>query len=177
MEPRTQRKKSPLPEAPREGWTHDIASYRTASPTHYRLSYSSPKSTPLIAFITTIPPLHHKKSQTNKKQPKTRVNTQTIHINQRGLLHSHLPYMNDWLASENFSTECLKSLQVSAMQDGRLAGPPNEQYLWHRFVCYSNGPKKAIPAKILTLPRLLFTFTFRDDCAPWSQQQQILNSS
>ena len=40
----TPREKSPLPEifSPEEDRTHDAASSRTASPTHYQLSYSGP---------------------------------------------------------------------------------------------------------------------------------------
>ena len=54
----TPKEKSPLPEifSPEEDQTHDAASSRTASPTHYQLSYS-------------CPPIQVKKTQRNQSFP------------------------------------------------------------------------------------------------------------
>ena len=49
-----------------EGWTHDAASHRTASPTHYPLSYSAPPHIPPIVNI--IPTLSGEKARCQCKE-------------------------------------------------------------------------------------------------------------
>ena len=46
----TSREKSPLPEVFNKGGTHDAASRWVASPTHYRLSYSSLKNSSFSSY-------------------------------------------------------------------------------------------------------------------------------
>ena len=62
MEPEpmfTPRGKSPQPEGPEQGRTHNAASCRTESPIHYRLSYSDPLDDTYNSFLSSLDGLHN----------------------------------------------------------------------------------------------------------------------
>ena len=69
----TPRKKSPLPEkiSSEEDRTHDAASSRTASPTHYQLSYSDPAS---------VQSRRHRDWQTPMQRPVFHLSPFTFHL-------------------------------------------------------------------------------------------------
>ena len=79
----TPREKSPLPEksSSEEDRTHDAASHRTASPTHYQLGYLSPQSLIIVrcvCYIAKVQIVHFSGHYCRKKA--IQVDTITIHI-------------------------------------------------------------------------------------------------
>ena len=86
----TVRVKIPSTKDSEEGRTHNAASHRTASPTHYQLSYSGPaRYNPRCAAVKVgaSPPGHHSCQQVGRAEQRRGLKN-TLIMNQSILLHT-----------------------------------------------------------------------------------------